>query len=86
MAYMNNKQSLAKEQYQVNKSPSLNCISSTYLKNGEGDKVLDIYVAIDKKFAGTFQISDSIKEDSIYAINELKTKLNFKKVVMLTRR
>lgn len=45
-----------------------------------------IYVAIDKKFAGTFQISDSIKEDSIYAINELKTKLNFKKVVMLTRR
>ena len=48
MAYMNNKQSLAKEQYQVNKSPSLNCISSTYLKNGEGDKVLDIYVAIDK--------------------------------------
>ena len=48
MAYMNNKESLAKEQYQVNKSPSLNCTSSTYLKNGEGDKVLDIYVAIDK--------------------------------------
>ena len=55
-----------------------------YSKNDDIGTI--IYVAIDKKYAGLLQISDKIKEDSIYAINELKTKLNFKKVVMLTRR
>lgn len=54
--------------------------------NENNDVGTIIYVAIDKEFVGKLQISDSIKEDSIYAINELKTKLNFKKVVMLTRR
>lgn len=42
-----------------------------------------LYVAINKKFAGTITISDKIKEDSYKAIRELK-KNNVKKIVMLT--
>lgn len=45
-----------------------------------------VYIALDKKYAGSIQISDNIKEDSIKAVNALKKKLNFKKIVMLTRR
>jgi Cd2+/Zn2+-exporting ATPase len=42
-----------------------------------------IYVAIDKKYAGSIVISDEIKEDSISAINSLKA-MGVKKIVMLT--
>lgn len=42
-----------------------------------------LYVAIDKKFAGTIVISDEIKEDSYQAIKKLK-KSNIKEIVMLT--
>jgi Cd2+/Zn2+-exporting ATPase len=42
-----------------------------------------IYVAIDKKFAGTIIISDEIKEDSKKAISNLKA-MGVKKIVMLT--
>lgn len=42
-----------------------------------------IYVAIDKKYAGSIIISDEIKEDSIKAIESLKF-LGVKKIVMLT--
>lgn len=42
-----------------------------------------LYVAIDKKFAGTIVISDEIKEDSYQAIKRLK-KSNIKEIVMLT--
>ncbi|MBK5240455.1 MAG: cadmium-translocating P-type ATPase [Clostridium sp.] len=42
-----------------------------------------IYVAIDKKYAGTIIISDEIKEDSKKAISNLKA-MGVKKIVMLT--
>ncbi len=42
-----------------------------------------IYVAIDKKYAGSIIISDEIKEDSIRAIGSLKS-MGVKKIVMLT--
>lgn len=42
-----------------------------------------IYVAIDKKYAGSIVISDEIKEDSIKAIDSLKS-MGVKKIVMLT--
>jgi Cd2+/Zn2+-exporting ATPase len=42
-----------------------------------------VHVAIDNKYAGYIVISDSIKEDSKSAINELK-KLGIKKTIMLT--
>ncbi|WP_318010962.1 heavy metal translocating P-type ATPase [Clostridium estertheticum] len=42
-----------------------------------------IYVAIDKKYAGSIIISDEIKEDSIRAIASLKS-MGVKKIVMLT--
>ncbi len=42
-----------------------------------------IYVAIDKKYAGSIIISDEIKEDSIKAIRSLKS-MGVKKIVMLT--
>ncbi len=42
-----------------------------------------IYVAIDKKYAGSIIISDEIKEDSIQAIVDLKS-MGVKKIVMLT--
>lgn len=42
-----------------------------------------IYLAIDKKYAGSIIISDEIKEDSIKAIAKLKS-MGIKKIVMLT--
>ncbi|MCB2290104.1 cadmium-translocating P-type ATPase [Clostridium sp. CS001] len=42
-----------------------------------------IYIAIDKKYAGSIIISDEIKEDSIHAIESLKS-MGVKKIVMLT--
>lgn len=42
-----------------------------------------IYIAIDKKYAGSIIISDEIKEDSIRAIESLKS-MGVKKIVMLT--
>ena len=42
-----------------------------------------IYVAIDNRYAGSIIISDEIKEDSISAINSLKS-IGVKKIVMLT--
>ncbi|MGH4124096.1 MAG: heavy metal translocating P-type ATPase [Clostridium sp.] len=42
-----------------------------------------IYVAIDKKYAGSIVISDEIKEDSIRAVASLKA-MGVKKIVMLT--
>ena len=43
----------------------------------------EIYVAIDKKYVGSIIISDEIKEDSIKAIENLKS-IGVKKIVMLT--
>lgn len=51
-----------------------------YKKNDDAGTV--IYVAIDKKYAGSILISDTIKEDSFKAIKHLKS--NFNKIVMLT--
>lgn len=42
-----------------------------------------IYIAVDKKYAGSIIISDEIKEDSILAIQSLKA-MGIKKIVMLT--
>ena len=42
-----------------------------------------IYLAIDNEYIGNLIISDEIKEDSIHAINELKS-LGIRKTVMLT--
>lgn len=42
-----------------------------------------IYVAVDKKYVGSIIISDEIKEDSIKAIERLKS-MGIKKIVMLT--
>lgn len=42
-----------------------------------------IYVAIDKKYAGSIIISDEVKDDSIFAIKSLKS-MGIKKIVMLT--
>lgn len=42
-----------------------------------------VYVAIDKKFAGTILIADKIKEDSYEAIKQFR-KNNVKKIIMLT--
>lgn len=42
-----------------------------------------VYLAIDKKFAGTIIISDEVKKDSLKAIKQLKD-MGIKKTVMLT--
>jgi Cd2+/Zn2+-exporting ATPase len=42
-----------------------------------------IYIAVDKKYLGSIIISDEIKEDSIKAIQNLKS-MGIKKIVMLT--
>ena len=42
-----------------------------------------IYIAVDKKYLGSIIISDEIKEDSIKAIENLKS-MGIKKIVMLT--
>ncbi|MFT5873647.1 MAG: Cd2+/Zn2+-exporting ATPase [Clostridium sp.] len=51
--------------------------------NKAGNVGTIIYVAIDKKYAGSIIISDEIKEDSIGAIVDLKS-MGVKKIVMLT--
>lgn len=52
-----------------------------YVKSEEVGTI--IYIAIDKKFAGTIVISDKIKKDAKKAIR-LFRKNNVKKIVMLT--
>lgn len=44
-----------------------------------------LYVAVDNKYVGYILIADKIKEDSLKAVKELKSK-NIKQIVMLTRR
>ena len=52
-----------------------------YIKSNEIGTIL--YVALEKKFVGSIIIADQIKEDSKYAISNLK-KQSIKKTVMLT--
>ncbi len=52
-----------------------------YIKSNDIGTV--IYIAIDKKYAGSITISDKIKEDAYKAVKEFR-KNNVKKIVMLT--
>ena len=52
-----------------------------YIKSNDIGTI--IYIAIDKKYAGTILISDKIKEDAYKAVKEFREN-NVKKIVMLT--